>query len=159
MKSLSFRIADDLAQRVSDRARPWRAGSDSERYRRIIEEWVRLQDHPGIRFVEGPAGRRAALVGGPDVWEIIDTARAHQFDGGAILDAHPWLSTELLETATRYFDCFPDEIDALIEDNRYVAEELARELDLVVRERSPSARPGPAEPTSPRPLRRRRSDS
>ncbi len=149
MKSLSFRIADDLAQRVGERARPWRASSDSERYRQVIEEWVRLQDHPGIRFVDGPAGRRAALVGGPDVWEIIDTARAHEFDAGAILEAHPWLSAELLETARRYFDGFPDEIDALIEDNRYVAEELARELDLVVRERSSS------EP----PPRGRRSDS
>jgi len=149
VKSLSFRIADDLAQRVGERARPWRASSDSERYRQVIEEWVRLQDHPGIRFVDGPAGRRAALVGGPDVWEIIDTARAHQLDGGAMREAHPWLSAELLETARRYFDAFPDEIDAQIEDNRYVAEELARELDLVVRER------GLAEP----PPRGRRSDS
>ncbi len=149
MKSLSFRIADDLAKRVGERARPWRAASDSERYRQVIEEWVRLQDHPGIRFVDGPAGRRAALVGGPDVWEIIDTARAHEFDGGAIREVHPWLSAELLETATCYFGCFPDEIDALIEDNRYVAEELARELDLVVRERS----------SSQSPPRGRRSDS
>jgi len=141
MKSLSFRIADDLARRVGERARPWRGESDSERYRRIIEEWVRLQDHPGIRFVDGPAGRRATLVGGPDVWEIIDTARAHEFDGAAILEAHPWLSAGLLEIATRYFDCFPDEIDALIEDNRYVADELAEELELVVRERSSSEAP------------------
>ena len=89
------------------------------------------------------------MVGGPDVWEIIDTARAHEFDHGAILEAHPWLSAELLETATRYFDCFPDEIAALIEDNRYVAEELDRELDLVVRERS----------SSEAPPRGRRSDS
>ena len=141
MKSLSFRIADDLAQRVGERVRPWRGENDSERYRRIIEEWVRLQEHPGIRFVDGPAGRRAALVGGPDVWEIIDTARAHEFDGAAILEAHPWLSAELLEIATRYSDCFPDEIDALIEDNRYVAKELAAQLELVVRERSSSAAP------------------
>jgi hypothetical protein len=149
MKSLSFRIADDLAQRVSDRARPWRTESDSERYRQIIEEWVRLQDHPGIRFVEGPAGRRAALVAGPDVWEIIDTARAYDFDAVAILEAYPWLSAERLEIATRYCDCFPDEIDALIANNRYVAEDLTEQLDLVVRERS-SSEPAP---------RGRRSDS
>ena len=149
MKNLSFRIADDVAHRVSARARRRRTESDSERYRRVIEEWVRLQDHPGIRFVDGPAGRRAALVGGPDVWGIIDTARAYEFDTATILEAYPWLSAEQLDIATRYFDSFPDEIDALIEDNRHVAEELAHELDLVVRERTSS---------EPRP-RGRRSDS
>ena len=30
-----------------------------------------LDRHPGIVFRDGPAGRRAAVVGGPDVWEII----------------------------------------------------------------------------------------
>lgn len=148
MKSLSFRIADDLARRVGERARPWRGQSDSERYRRIIEEWVRLQDHPGIRFVDGPAGRRAALVGGPDVWEIIDTARAHEFDATAIREAYPWLSAGLLEIARSYYDSFPEEIDALIEENRYVADELAEELELVVRERSSPEDPPRGRPDS-----------
>ena len=89
------------------------------------------------------------MVGGPDVWEIIDTARAHEFDGAAILEAHPWLSAGLLEIAMRYFGCFPEEIEALIEDNRYVADGLAVELELVVRERSSSEAPPPG----------RRSDS
>ena len=92
---------------------------------------------------DGPAGRRAALVGGPDVWEIIDTARDFDFDADAIAKAYPWLSAEKLGIARAYFGCFPDEIDALIKDNRYVAEELSEELDLVVRERGtqPAAPP------------------
>ena len=147
MKNLSFRIPEDLARRVGERARRWRAGSDSETYRRIIEEWVRLQEHPGIRFVDGPAGHRAALVGGPDVWEVIETARAFEFDVAAMSEAHPWLSAELLEVATRYFESFPEEIDALIEDNLNVADELGRELDLVVRERGSSETPAPGQPS------------
>ena len=31
--------------------------------------------HPGIVFKPGPAGRRAALAGGPDVWEIVAALR------------------------------------------------------------------------------------
>lgn len=139
MKSLSFRISLDLARRVEDRTRRWNARSDSEAYRRLIEEWVRLQDHPGIRFVDGPAGRRAALVGGPDVWEVIDAARAFDFDAAAITQAYPWLSKAHLDAARSYAAGFSDEIDAQIRDNRYVAEELAEELELVVREKGPSS--------------------
>jgi hypothetical protein len=135
---LSFRISPDLARGVERHTRRWGTRTDSDTYRRLIEEWVRLQDHPGVRFVDGPAGRRATLVDGPDVWEVLDTARAFDFDAAAIIDAHPWLSGEQLEIARAYADSFPDEIDALIRDNRYVAEALSEELDLVVRERESS---------------------
>lgn len=30
-----------------------------------------MEDHPGIVFRDGPAGRRAALAAGPDVWELV----------------------------------------------------------------------------------------
>ncbi|MGD8329783.1 MAG: hypothetical protein PVJ49_10115 [Acidobacteriota bacterium] len=136
MKSLSFRISEQLARQVAERAGRWPARSDSDTYRQVIEEWVRLQDHPGIRFVDGPAGRRAALVGGPDIWEIIDMARELGFDEAVILDAYPWLTADNLRIARRYFDAYPDEIEALIEDNLQVAEQLEHELDLVVRERA-----------------------
>lgn len=136
MKSLSFRIPGDLAERVAARTRRWPAKSDSETYRQIIEEWVRVQDHPGIRFVDGPAGRRAALVGGPDIWQMIAIVRDFESDREAILDAYPWLTVEMLDVVQRYFEAYPEEIEALIEDNLRVAEELEREVDLVVRERS-----------------------
>jgi hypothetical protein len=36
----------------------------------------RMDEHPLIRFADGPAGRRARLVGtGKDVWEIIAVVR------------------------------------------------------------------------------------
>ncbi len=145
VKSLSFRISRDLAERVEDHTRRWGMRTDSDCYRRLIEEWARLQEHPGIRFVDGPAGRRATLVDGPDVWEVVETARAFEFDIAAIVDAYPWLSAEKLEAAKSYADSFPDEIDALIRDNRYVAESLSEELDLVVRERR-GATPPPTPP-------------
>jgi hypothetical protein len=43
---------------------------------RLIDEGLRMEDHPGIVFRDGPAGRRAALAGGPDAWEVIETLKA-----------------------------------------------------------------------------------
>ena len=36
-----------------------------------MREGLDCAAHPGIVFKPGPAGRRAALAGGPDVWEIV----------------------------------------------------------------------------------------
>ena len=128
-RTLSIRIPDELARRVAQRAERWAAANDSEVYRRVIEEWVRLQEHPGIRFVDGPAGRRAALVGGPDVWEVVATARAFEFDEKRLAEAYPWLTPEALGTARRYYDSYPDEIDGRIEENERTAADLEHELE------------------------------
>ena len=39
---------------------------------RLVDEGLRMHEHPGVMFREGPSGRRACLVGGPDVWEVIE---------------------------------------------------------------------------------------
>ncbi|MGH9064004.1 MAG: hypothetical protein ACRDZQ_03180 [Acidimicrobiales bacterium] len=41
----------------------------------FVREGLACADHPGIVFKPGPAGRRAALAGGPDVWEIVSALR------------------------------------------------------------------------------------
>src|SRR5215210_3264785 len=43
---------------------------------RYIDEGMRLDRHPGILFRDGRAGRRAVVIGGPDVWEVIAAARS-----------------------------------------------------------------------------------
>ncbi len=37
----------------------------------LIDEGLRTESHPLIVFRDGPSGRRAALVNGPDVWEVV----------------------------------------------------------------------------------------
>ena len=44
--------------------------SRSEAARTLIEEGLRMAKHPGIVFRPGPAGRRASLADGPDVWSL-----------------------------------------------------------------------------------------
>lgn len=42
---------------------------------RYIREGMAVASHPGIVFKSGPSGRRAALAGGPDVWELVSALR------------------------------------------------------------------------------------
>jgi hypothetical protein len=128
-RTVSFRIPDDVAKRVAERAVSLAGGSGSDVYRRVIEEWLRMQEHPGIRFADGPTGRRAVLVGGPDVWEAIVVARAFEFDANQLNAAYPWLTAERLDAARGYAEAFPDEIDGRIAENARAAEELERELN------------------------------
>jgi uncharacterized protein (DUF433 family) len=72
---------------------------------------------PLIRFADGPAGRRARLVGtGKDVWEII--AAVHDNDGDAAETArYLELPQGLVQAAISYYDAYRDEIDQWIEAN------------------------------------------
>jgi hypothetical protein len=38
---------------------------------RLVDEALRMSEHPGIVFRPGPTGRRAALAAGPDAWEVV----------------------------------------------------------------------------------------
>jgi len=35
-----------------------------------------MKEHPGVVFREGPSGRRAVLIGGPDVWEVVRVVKS-----------------------------------------------------------------------------------
>jgi hypothetical protein len=37
----------------------------------LIDEGLRTRRHPMVVFRDGASGRRAALIGGPDVWEVV----------------------------------------------------------------------------------------
>ena len=84
---------------------------------RYIDEGMRMEDHPGIVFRDGPAGRRAGLSGGPDVWEVIATLRASELEGEeALAAAAEWgsLTAAQVRAAVRYYAEYPDEIDERI---------------------------------------------
>src|ERR1700735_2021640 len=69
-ENVSVRLEDGLAQRLRVRARA--AGETlSDRLRRYADEGVRRDEHPLVTFRDGPTGRRAGLLGGPDVWEAV----------------------------------------------------------------------------------------
>jgi len=84
-----------------------------------------MEDHPGIVFRDGPAGRRAGLAGGPDVWEVIETLKGGERSGEeAVLMTAEWggLAPAQVRLAIRYYGDFAAEIDERIEVNRAQAE-------------------------------------
>ena len=67
--SIRFRHAE-TADRLKAEATAHRR-SASGLAEELIEEGLRMRRHPLIVFRHGPAGRRAAVLGGPDIAEVI----------------------------------------------------------------------------------------
>jgi len=119
---LSVRLSEATLRRLGARARrvhlPPRTLAQ-----RYVEEGLRMDEHPLIRFAEGPAGRRARLVGtGKDVWEVIATVRDNDGDLGQAA-GYLELPLGLLQAAVSYYGAYPDEIDEWIELNEQEAAE------------------------------------
>lgn len=92
---------------------------------RLIIEGLRIEEHPGIAFRDGPAGRRAALASGPDVWEVIDTLKGTGLSGEAAIKATAeWgsLTPAQVRIAVRYYGDFREEVDQRIAFNREEAD-------------------------------------
>jgi hypothetical protein len=67
---MSLRMPRSIAERLERAAR--RAGQPrSSLVQRYVDEGLRRDRHPRVTFKDGPTGRRAALVGGPDIWELV----------------------------------------------------------------------------------------
>jgi hypothetical protein len=111
-RHLSIRLPDDQFERLEAHSR--RTGqSRSEVAKTLLEEGLRMEQHPGIVFRSGPAGRRAGLAGGPDVWEVarvFATLRAEGDDAIKQAIEHTGLSRQQVMTALRYYADYRDEI-------------------------------------------------
>jgi hypothetical protein len=109
---------------------------------RLVDEAMRMAEHPGVIFRSGPTGRRAALAGGPDVWEVIRAVKsAHAAEPGLdstddlvnLVSDNTGIALRLLTTAVRYWAAYPDEVDAEIAAAE-AAEEAAEQAWLRERE-------------------------
>jgi hypothetical protein len=113
---LSIRFDPSLLARLRSRASA--AGSTTSAVaQRLIDEGLRMADHPGVIFKDGPSGRRAALAYGPDVWEIIKLLREIDERGAAALEAAAdvlGLDASRVAAAMTYYAEYRDEIDAEI---------------------------------------------
>ncbi len=89
---------------------------------RYLEEGIRVAEHPGIVFRGGPAGRRAAIVGGPDVWEVVETFLDEKRNLSATA-RYLNLPVGLVRAAVDYYADHAGEIDAWIQRNQLLADE------------------------------------
>jgi uncharacterized protein (DUF433 family) len=113
---MSLRLAEATIKRLGDRAK--RAHMPTRTLaQRYVEEGLRMDEHPLVRFVDGPAGRRARLAGtGKDVWEVIATVRDNDNDLATTTE-YLRIPLGLVQAAVTYYGAYRDEIDELIADN------------------------------------------
>ncbi|MDR1189175.1 MAG: hypothetical protein LBK95_17285 [Bifidobacteriaceae bacterium] len=103
-----------------------------------VDEWLRLKQHPHIRFVEPvPGERRAALVDGPEVWSVAEAWLQHEEgerDVAGVAES-TGLRTDQVESALSYWADNRSEIDGLMvrihaaQEEAFAAWERRRALD------------------------------
>lgn len=72
----SVRFDDSVVERLASYVSRHPGLTASSVAARLVDEGLRMEEHPGVMFRVGPMGRRATLVGGPDVWEVIRALRS-----------------------------------------------------------------------------------
>ena len=120
---VSTRYPSDTLKRLDQRAGA-EGNSRSTLIQRYVAEGIEMDEYPGIVFRSGPAGRRAGLASGPDIWEVVSVHRS--FDD--VERTAGWLDqqTSAIETALRYYDGHKAELDEWIRRNEEAAEAAER---------------------------------
>lgn len=108
---------------------------------RLVDEGLRMDEHPMIVFRDGATGRRAVVIGGADVREIIRAVRDVREAESAsesvveIVAKNSGQTTHQVLAAIDYWAAYPHEIDAwLAEADTLEAEMMgaaARKHDLL----------------------------
>lgn len=119
----SIRFDPDVESRLASYVARHPGLSSSSVAARLVDEGLRMDEHPGVAFREGAIGRRAALVGGPDVWEVIRAVRSARsaepdLAEGELLELvadNSGSSLRLVRTAVAYWADYPNEIEAMLE--------------------------------------------
>jgi hypothetical protein len=127
----SVRFDAGVLERLNAFVKAHRELSLSSASNRLVDEALKMHEHPLVTFKDGPAGRRARLAGGPDVWEVIGAVRS-------VRDAEPELAGDevlavvaetsgvpmpFLRAALAYWGDFPAEVDAFLDRARAEAEQ------------------------------------
>lgn len=119
----SVRFDPDVLRRLSAYVDARPGTSLSATTSRLVDEALRSQEHPLVVFRDGPGGRRARLVPGPDVWEVIRAVRGVRMASPRLRpEGVIELVTEtsgvpivLVRAAIEYWSAYPDEVDAMVE--------------------------------------------
>lgn len=144
----SVRFDEGVLSRLDRYVKEHPGSSSSSVANMFIDEALRACEHPGIIFRPGPTGRRAALSGGPDVWEVAAALLAvrdedPELDGDALLlelSSVTGLTPAQVGIVLRYYAAYPGEIDERIALNRAVAdreEQLWEAQQKLLRKRKP----------------------
>ena len=122
----SFRLDEELLERIETESRA-ASTSVTSLVSSLLDEGLKTRQFPGVVYRSGPSGRRAGLVGGPDVWEVIRDLRRWPGRGMERVERlaeELGLSVRLVMLATDFHSAFPDEIEDRIEEDDRSAEQV-----------------------------------
>lgn len=129
----SFRLPPELIKRIAEGAAEY-GTTATALVTSILDEGIKMRRFPYIEYRPGPAGRRAALTDGPDVWEIV--GRIQELDGtegeriATLLDETA-LTEEQVRRALAFYAAYPDEVDARLDlEEQALREHVAEEARL-----------------------------
>ncbi|MGI9032480.1 MAG: hypothetical protein ACR2HY_02130 [Acidimicrobiales bacterium] len=119
----SFRLPGDLLARLEQEAAS--SGSTvTALVSGLLDEGLKTRRFPGIVYRDGPAGRRAGVVHGPDVWELVRAVKYGEGDGEQRLRrvaGELGIPVSQLRLAVDFYVAFPEEIDDRIADDEHTA--------------------------------------
>ena len=118
----SIRFEPDVLRRLNAYVAAHPGTTLSSAGNRLVDEALRSQEHPSVIFRDGPAGRRARLVGGPDVWEVIRAVQSARGADPALASTEvvevvietSGVPAPLVRAAIAYWADYPAEVDALV---------------------------------------------
>ena len=128
MAATSYRLDDDLKRRLAERAAA-EGVTETALVARVLDEALKTAAHPDIVYRDGPSGRRAALAGGPDVWEVVLGVRHAPGQGEAKIAGaaeQMGLAERLIRAAVNFAAAHPEEIEQRIALNDAAAERAKR---------------------------------
>jgi len=122
----SIRFEPRVFSRLSAFVAAQRDLSLSSATSRLVDEALRMREHPLITFKDGPAGRRARLAGGPDVWEVIGAIRsAREAEPAlagdqvvAVVAETSGVPVPFIRAALAYWSDYPQEVDDFLQRAR-----------------------------------------
>jgi len=139
----SIRFEPDVLRRLNAYVSAHPGTTLSSAGNRLVDEALRSHEHPLVIFRDGPAGRRARLVGGPDVWEIVRAVQSARraeprSSGNEVVDVVAETSgvpEPLVRAAIAYWADYPAEVDGLVaradEEEAQVRQRWEREQGLL----------------------------
>lgn len=114
---VSLRLPEAMAEKLRIMA-ALEHRSFAEMVRVLAEEALKMREFPDIAFAHGPTGRRATFKNGPDVWEVIEPYLLAGRDWLVLPESYPEIDEATLRAAVRYYESYPEEIEARIALNQ-----------------------------------------
>lgn len=86
----------------------------------IVEEWLALTRFPDVEFRHTPFGRRAAVRGGPEIWEIIRIWQSYK-SVAELYEHFGWLERDVVDQAIQYYQDFPVAVNEILEEHSRIS--------------------------------------